>query len=140
MSILQTRLLSAAAAGHDGPPIPEATRVYFQERLRSRIFDFLLAQFISEQKNGLTQAKLARRIGKSPEVINRWLGSPSNLTMASVSDLLLGINASELGMSSLPLINRPPTNARHLDDERQEPKGTSIGTTGGSVKIDRVLT
>src|SRR6478672_9376145 len=63
---------SELAAGHSGPPIPESKRVYFQTRLRNRLFDYIVGRFVREQKKGLTKAALARRIGKSPEVINRW--------------------------------------------------------------------
>src|SRR5262245_15732170 len=91
MSISHTQLLNEIGAGHDGPPIPPAKLAYFQERLRGRIFDFILGIFLEEQKNGLTQAKLARRIGKKADVISRWLGTPSNLTVDTISDLLVGI-------------------------------------------------
>src|SRR6516225_3221113 len=84
------------AAGHSGPTIPEAKRVYFQTRSRNRLFDYILGRFFQQQEKGLTKAKLARRIGKPPEMINRWLGAPSNLTLDSISDLLLGICAEEL--------------------------------------------
>lgn len=116
MTTFQTRLLSEVAAGHDGPPIPEAKRVYFQERFRGRFFEFLIERFLLAQAHGLTKAKLARRIGKSPEVINRWLGAPSNLTLDSVSDLILGISAEEPEMNGSSLLNRSPVNYSHLDD------------------------
>src|SRR5690242_398273 len=91
-----TQFFSELAAGHSGPTIPEAKRIYFRTRLRSRLFNFILERFVREQKRGLTKATLARRIGKSPEVVNRWLGAPTNLTLDTVSDLLLGISAEEL--------------------------------------------
>jgi hypothetical protein len=114
MTTFQTQLLNELAAGHDGPPIPESKRIYFQERFRGRLFEFLVDRFIIEQGNGLTKAKLARRIGKSPEVINRWLGAPSNLTADSISDLMLGICAEELEMDGSRLLNRVPINYAHL--------------------------
>jgi hypothetical protein len=127
----QTQLLNEVGAGHDGPPIPESKRVYFQERFRGRIFDFLVSRFLREQKNGLTKAKLARRIGKPPEVINRWLGSPSNLTADSISDLLLGMCAEAVEIDGRSVLNRhPPSNFFHLADE---PKAT---TSGGSVHLE----
>lgn len=104
----QTQFLSEIAAGHNGPPIPEAKRAYFQARLRNRLFNFILGKFGEQQKNGLTQAALARRIGKKPDVVNRWLGSPGNLTLDTLSDLLLGISAEEFNAASSKLLNRPP--------------------------------
>jgi hypothetical protein len=113
MTTFQTLLLNEVAAGHDGPVIPESKRVYFQERFRGRIFDFLINRFTREQKNGLTKAKLARRIGKSPEVINRWLGAPSNLTSDSICDLLLGICGEEMEMTGVSLLHREPLRDEH---------------------------
>ena len=116
MTIYQKQFLSELAAGHDGPAIPPAKRAYFQERLRGRIFDFILGQFLAEEENGLTQAKLARRIGKTADVISRWLGAPSNMTIDTISDLLLGIGPEELELSSSPLLHRSPVNYSHLDE------------------------
>jgi len=116
MTTYRTQLLNEISAGHDGPQVPPAKLSYFQERLRDRIFDFILGRFLAEQKNGLTKAKLGRRIGKKAEVINRWLGAPSNLTLDTISDLLIGIAAEELNLSSATLLNRAPVNYSHLDD------------------------
>jgi Helix-turn-helix len=110
MSTSQEQFFSELAAGHSGPTIPEAKRVYFQTRLRNRLFSFILGKFVIEQKKGLSKAALARRIGKSPEVINRWLGAPSNLTLDTVSDLLLGISAEELTPEAESLLNQAPRN------------------------------
>jgi hypothetical protein len=114
MAILQEQqFFSELVAGHSGPTIPEAKRVYFQTRLRNRLFDYILGRFVQEQKKGLTKAILARRIGKPPELINRWLGAPSNLTLDTVSDLLLGISAEELTPQSEPLLYQAQRNWIH---------------------------
>lgn len=79
-------------------------RSYFQERLRLRLYEAVIKEFIKEKEaHGLTQKALARRLNKRPEQINRWLSSPGNWTIDTVSDLLLGISASEpvIGVSSL---------------------------------------
>jgi hypothetical protein len=130
----ERQFFSELAAGHAGPTIPEAKRVYFQTRLRNKIFDFIVGRFVREQKRGLTKAVLARRIGKSPEVINRWLGAPSNLTTDTISDLLLGICAEEMIPQSESLLVQQPRNwapanwineGWQLNFEPQEPKGTT---------------
>ena len=115
MTTSQMQLLNEIAAGHDGPPIPVAKRAYFQERLRGRVFDFIVSKFAEQQGKGLNKAKLGRRIGKAPEIINRILGAPSNLTIDTISDLMLGISAEELDLSSSPLLHRPPVNYSHTD-------------------------
>lgn len=91
MTTSQTPLLTEIAAGHHGPPIPSHVRAYFAQRLRLREFNFILDKFVIAQREGLTKAILARRIQKAPELINRWLASPSNLTLDTSSELLLGI-------------------------------------------------
>jgi hypothetical protein len=116
VTISHVQLLKEIEAGHDGPPIPPAKLAYFQERLRGRIFDFILGIFLDEQEKGLTQAKLARRIGRKADVVNRWLGTPSNLTIDSISDLLVGIAAAEPNLSHSSLLGRAPVNYSHIDD------------------------
>ena len=119
MTTFQKQLLNEIAAGHDGPQIPESKRVYFQQRYRDRLFDFIVSRFETARERGLTKAKLARRIGKSPEVINRWLAAPHNLEADSVSDLLLGIDAEEPEIDAHSVLDRKPVNYRHLDDQRE---------------------
>jgi transcriptional regulator with XRE-family HTH domain len=108
--------LRELAAGPDSEPISESSLVYLQERVRGRFFDFLIGRFEEARERGLNQAKLARRIRKSPEVISRWLGAPSNLTLDSITDLLAGIAAEEPEFLSSSLLNRSPVNYSHLDE------------------------
>lgn len=116
MTVFHNPLLTELSAGHSGPPLPAATRAYFQQRLRIRLFKFLLTKFLDAQKNGLTKAALARRIGKTPDVVNRWLASPSNLTSDTVCDLLLGLSAEEMVPGSSSPLNRVSHNYSHYDE------------------------
>jgi hypothetical protein len=117
MTISPTPFLAEIAAGCSGPPIPASKRAYFQQRLRNRVFNFLLERFISAQKEGMSKASLARRIGKTPDIINRWLGAPTNLTLDSLSDLLLGIGGEEVELqSSSPLAPTVLRNYSHASD------------------------
>jgi hypothetical protein len=116
VNTFQRQLLKELGDGADGEPISKSKLVYLQERLRGRFFDFLISKFEEARDGGPNQAKLARRIRKSPEVINRWLSAPANLTLESISDLFAGIAAEEPNFSSLSLLGRPKINRFHLDD------------------------
>ena len=116
MTTSQTPFLTELTAGHNGPPISGPLRAYFQQRLRLRVFNFILNKFIEAQKDGLTKAGLARRIEKTPDVINRWLGGSSNLTLDTISDLLLGIAGEELLPTATSPLEQTRHNYSHFDD------------------------
>jgi hypothetical protein len=84
----------------DGP-LTEGTLAYFRERQRNRVHEFVLREFI---KSGLSRADFARRIGKAPEQITRWLAAPGNWELDTISDFLLGTTGAELEpVASYPL-------------------------------------
>jgi transcriptional regulator with XRE-family HTH domain len=67
---------------------------YYRRRLKNRIFARLAAFFAEEAKRtGLTKKDLAERLNKDPAQITRWLSGPSNLTLDTLSDLLLAMDA-----------------------------------------------
>jgi transcriptional regulator with XRE-family HTH domain len=73
-------------------PIPQDTLVYFRERLRHRLHSAILDAFTQRAKEReLKQKDLATRIHKSRVQINRWLSTASNLTLDSISDLMVGL-------------------------------------------------
>lgn len=79
--------------------IAEHDLIYFRARTKNRAHDEVLAYFLKCAKSsGLTKAQLARRLGRRPEQITRWLSAPSNWTLDTVSDLLTAMEA-ELGVS-----------------------------------------
>ena len=95
-------------------PIPTEKRAYFQARLQSRLYHFVVTKFLEKAKTeSLTKAELARRIGRRPEIVTRLLSSPGNWRLETVSDLLLGIGAEELDMSATSLLNRSLRNYSH---------------------------
>ena len=73
-------------------PVPLGTFGYFRARHRTRVYEMVLREFM---ESGLTQADLARRMSKRPDVICRWLGAPGNWTLDTVSDLLFAISGGE---------------------------------------------
>lgn len=66
-------------------------KAYFRARLRNNIHEHILNVFCTKAEQGVTKATLAKRLGKRPEQITRWLGAPGNLTIDTVSDLLLAM-------------------------------------------------
>lgn len=84
-------------------PISEKTRAFQRRRLQNRFHRFLLTMFRQQQKHGLTQKELADRIGTRPEQVNRWLSIPSNLTLNTMADLLLGMAVDLDDPSATPL-------------------------------------
>ena len=103
MTMSRTSFLSEILGGD---PIPLGKRAYFGERLKNRLYDLIITEFM---KRGLSKADLARRTGRRPEQITRWLGSPGNWTLDTVSDLLLAMGA-ELQVGISPLDGRPARN------------------------------
>lgn len=128
----QTHFLSEIASGDRIPP---GKLAYFQERTRNNLYDYVLTKFLQqERERGLTRAQLARRIGKSPEIITRLLGAPGNWTIDTISDLLLGICAEEWIPASSSVLHRTQRNFSSddwMDDSSsklasgQQPHGTA---------------
>lgn len=90
--------------------VPAGTLGYFQARNRSRIYEAVLQEFL---QSGITQAALARRLGKRPEQINRLLGAPGNWTLDTVSDLLFAISGAEPVYGVQYPLRDPDRNYRH---------------------------
>jgi hypothetical protein len=106
--IPQTSFLSEIS---NGETIPLGKLAYFRERFRDRLYELVVSEFLKKERNKeLTRADLARRIGRKPEQITRWLGAPGNWTLETVSDLLLAIAKSELDFKLSPLENHAARN------------------------------
>jgi transcriptional regulator with XRE-family HTH domain len=73
-------------------PIPQDTLVYFRERLRHRLHSAILDAFNRRaSQRDFKQTDLARRIHRTRAQIARWLSTQSNLTLDSISDLMVGL-------------------------------------------------
>jgi hypothetical protein len=60
----------------------------------------------------MTRGFLARRLGKKPEQITRWLGAPGNWTLETLSNLLVAMGY-EPQFSAQPLDQIPSGNYFH---------------------------
>ena len=105
MTTYPTQYLSDISNGLSEGTIPEEKLVYFRARLKNRIHAMVMDYFVRIVKDkGFTKADLARKLNKRPEQITRWLGGPSNLTLDTVSDLLLAMGHEPLiGAADLAL-------------------------------------
>jgi hypothetical protein len=119
-------MLSEIVSGDD---IPSEKRAYFQERLRGRLYDLVITELQRKQQLDptFTQARLASRIGKRSDQVCRWLGSPGNWTLDTLSDLLLGISGAELEMK-LQYLSTLPT--RNRNDQIDRPPAKNVMTFG----------
>ncbi len=84
-------------------PLRPRTLAYYRVRLRNRYHELVWRLFqLQQAERGFTQRMLAERIGRRPEVVNRWLGAPGNWTLDTVSDLLLAMGTEpEIGAVQL---------------------------------------
>lgn len=110
MNVSQTLRQFSFAIDEDGT-IKGTERAYFGQRFRNRVHSLLLERFREAQNHGLTKAELARRIGRPPEMVHRWLAAPRNLTLDTMCELLLGICGEEFMLTTAPVRLRPAAEA-----------------------------
>lgn len=95
---MTTSRTASKSKSSDKKAISNAKKVYFRDRLKDNIFSVMLTAFSEAQEKGLTKKDLATLIDKKPEQITRIFSAPGNLTLDTVSDILLGMD-SELAVS-----------------------------------------
>jgi hypothetical protein len=124
----------------DDDTIPIGKLAYFRERFRDRLYELVVSEFLRKEKTGLTKAQVARRIGRKPEQITRWLGAPGNWTLETVSDLLLAISKAEPRISLASLENRPTRNFTRPEWMAETLEDPRIATrTDGTTKAELEL-
>lgn len=127
----QTSFLSEIASGE---PIPAGKLAYFQERTRNNLYHFVMTKFLEKERaEGFTRAQLARRIGRNPAVVTRLLGAPGNWTIATVSDLLLGIAAEEIQPDSVSVLRHATRNVTTSDFLSIASSSTNTGTSSAVI-------
>lgn len=98
MPTLPTIVLSEPSGDEE---ISIGTLAYFRSRFKRRLYDLIIEAF---ERSGLTQVKLAKRLGLGTDRICRVLGGPGNLTLETVSDILFAMGGAELALAiSYPL-------------------------------------
>ena len=77
---------------------PDRMKNFQRERLEMEITE-LICQLMEQQ--GITRADLAKRLGKSRPYITKMLGSGTNLTVKTISDIFFALGRS------LRVVDRP---------------------------------
>ena len=96
----------------DADTISAGALAYIGQRAKNSYYHFVMSKF---RECDMTQAKLARKIGKNPAQMNRILASPGNWTIETIAVLLAGICSEEVTPSSTPFAGRRPRNGRTHD-------------------------
>ena len=120
----------------EGKPIPEDTLVYFRERLRDRLHSAILEAFIRRSReNGLKQADLAIRIHRTRAQITRWFSTPSNLTLDSISDLMVGLGMDFDEFPYTPIEETISTETKHKITASEPHSRLTDGQTHHTKKV-----
>lgn len=97
-------------------PLSDYALGYLNERVRNSFYDYVLRRFHeAAERDGLTKAKLAKRLGIAPARVTRILGAPGNWTLDTVSGLLVGICREELQPRSESYLGHAPRNLKSTD-------------------------
>ncbi len=94
----------------DEAPLAPRHLGYYERKLRNDFHAAILKLFQDEA--GMTRADLARKLGKRPEQITRWLSAPGNWTFDTAAALALAMG-SRFEVKTVPLEDAPPANRHH---------------------------
>ena len=73
--------------------ISMGTFAYVSARNRQSLYNLVIREF---KKSGLSQVDLARRLGKTADVVCRFLGRPRNAELDTISEYLFAICGAAL--------------------------------------------
>jgi transcriptional regulator with XRE-family HTH domain len=94
-------------------PIPKREIFYYRQRMKNRVFAELASFFANEAAaHQLTKREIAYRLQCDPALITRWLSAPGNVTLETISDLLLALNA-EMDTNIVRFADRAKPNYVH---------------------------
>ncbi|HEX9584244.1 MAG TPA: helix-turn-helix transcriptional regulator [Gammaproteobacteria bacterium] len=109
MTISQTHALSDIS--DMSKVLSKGDLAYFQAQTRNLLHELVLTEFFRlVDEKGFTKTDLAKRIGRDKAQITRWLRSPTNLQIETVSDLLAGmagyLDPNFIRIQDLPVRNQ----------------------------------
>jgi hypothetical protein len=95
------------------PAVSDRDIFYYRQRSKNRLFEALTSFFAEEaERRGITKRDIAECLRRDPALITRWLTAPSNLTLDTISDLLLSLGA-EMDYVVAKFEDRPQPNEMH---------------------------
>jgi hypothetical protein len=75
-------------------PLRDREIFYYRQRNKNRVFEKIAMLFVEEaERRGVTKKQIAELLKKDTGLITRWLSGPNNLTLDTISDLLLALGA-----------------------------------------------
>lgn len=90
-----------------GERVPLGCLGYFRARNKYRVFSLVMQEL---DKSGISQAELARRLGKGADQISRYLAGPGNWTLDTLSDFLFAISGAEVEHRIVYPLQKSPRN------------------------------
>src|SRR5215470_7279740 len=102
---------------------------YYRQRSKNRLFEALTSFFAEEaERRGITKRDIAECLRRDPASITRWLTAPSNLTLDTISDLLLSLGA-EMDYTVAKFEDRARPNEMHELIARIKPSPPKVNFT-----------
>lgn len=94
-------------------PLRDRDIFYYRQRNKNRVFEHIVTLFVEEaERRGITKKQIADLLKKDTGLITRWLSGPNNLTLDTISDLLLALGA-EMDYHPVRFEDRPKENYFH---------------------------
>jgi hypothetical protein len=117
--------------------LPIGTLSYIRSHTKAKVLTTILEEL---ERSGVSQTELAKRIDKDEAQVSRFLGSPSNSTLDTVSDFLYGIAGAVIKDIVLEYPNKelvkqpepPQTNTASTADEGDQIARQQITSTSSS--------
>lgn len=113
---------SICELGLEGRPIPARQLRYFAARTQNDAHDLVLECYERARQAGMTRAEIARRLQKRPEQVTRWLGSPANWTLETLSNLLVALG-------QVPEFHAVPISSLKVEQSSSDDGGQSTTIT-----------
>lgn len=89
---------------------------YFAARSQNDAHELVLSCYQELRDSGLTRRDIAARLNKKPEQVTRWLGSPGNWTLETLSNLLLALgHVPDFGSRPISSLNITSSTARDCE-------------------------